>query len=98
MIAQDFARVRVLGAFSRGARGGTPRKKTAARGGTPPMEQIFTRSLPAGFSRVGPWQEFQSPIRGRGLRHATSVKTPSTVWASNRAKRTIGDTASGPKT
>ena len=27
MIAQDFARVRVLGAFSRGARGGTPRKK-----------------------------------------------------------------------
>ena len=35
MIAQDFARVRVLGAFSRGARGGTPRKKTAARGGTP---------------------------------------------------------------
>ena len=49
--------------------------------GTPPMEQIFTRSLPAGFSRVGPWQEFQSPIRGRGLRHATSVKTPSTVWA-----------------
>ena len=25
MIAQDFARVRVLGAFSRGARGGTPR-------------------------------------------------------------------------
>ena len=32
MIAQDFARVRVLGAFSRGARGGTPRKKTAARG------------------------------------------------------------------
>ena len=35
MIAQDFARVRVLGAFSRGARGGTPRKKIAARGGTP---------------------------------------------------------------
>ena len=34
MIAQDFARVRVLGAFSRGARGGTLRKKTAARGGT----------------------------------------------------------------
>ena len=27
MIAQDFARVRVLGAFSQGARGGTPRKK-----------------------------------------------------------------------
>ena len=27
MIAQDFARVRVLGAFSRGARGETPRKK-----------------------------------------------------------------------
>ena len=35
MIAQDFARVRVLGAFSRGARGGTPRKK----GGTPRKEQ-----------------------------------------------------------
>ena len=27
MVAQDFARVRVLGAFSRGARGETPRKK-----------------------------------------------------------------------
>ena len=27
MIAQDFARVRVRGAFSRGARGETPRKK-----------------------------------------------------------------------
>ena len=27
MIAQDFARVRVLGAFSRGARGGTPQQR-----------------------------------------------------------------------
>ena len=32
MIAQDFAPVRVLGAFSRGARGGTPRKKTEREG------------------------------------------------------------------
>ena len=33
MITQDFARVRVLGAFSRGARGGTPRcSDTCARG------------------------------------------------------------------
>ena len=32
MIALDFARVRVLGALSRGARGATPRKKTGARG------------------------------------------------------------------
>ena len=32
MITQDFARVRVLGAFSRGARGGTPRcSDTCAR-------------------------------------------------------------------
>ena len=31
MIAQDFARVRVLGAFSR--------MKTAARGGTPRMKE-----------------------------------------------------------
>ncbi len=34
MIAQDFSRVGVLGAFSRGARGGTPRKKQQ-RGGAP---------------------------------------------------------------
>ena len=32
MIAQDFARAGVLGAFSRGARGGTPRKKTQREG------------------------------------------------------------------
>ena len=32
MIAQDFARVSVLGAFSRGARGGTPRKKQQREG------------------------------------------------------------------
>ena len=32
MIAQDFFRVRVLGAFSRGARGGTHRKKEQREG------------------------------------------------------------------
>ena len=32
MIAQDFARVRGLGAFSRGARGGTPRKRKEREG------------------------------------------------------------------
>ena len=47
MIAQDFARVRVLGAFSRGARGGTPRKKTAARGGTPRQEDSSARGHPS---------------------------------------------------
>ena len=46
MIAQDFARVRVLGAFSRGARGGTPRKKTAARGGTPRKKTAARRGTP----------------------------------------------------
>ena len=48
MIAQDFSRVSVLGAFSRGARGGTPRKKTAARGGTqscPTLDEPEARSL-----------------------------------------------------
>ena len=33
MIAQDFARVRVLGAFSPGARGGGPRKRRQQREG-----------------------------------------------------------------
>ena len=35
MIAQDFSRVRVLGAFSRGARGGTPRKRRDGSIATP---------------------------------------------------------------
>ena len=36
--------------------------------------------------RAGPRREFQSPIRGRGLRRATSVQTPITV----RAKLAFG--------
>ena len=36
--------------------------------------------------RAGPRREFQSPMRGRGLRRATSVQTPSTV----RAKLAFG--------
>ena len=35
MIAQDFARVRVLGAFSRRARGGTPSQEIETEASTP---------------------------------------------------------------
>ena len=54
MIAQDFARVGVLGAVSRGARGGTPRKKRAlsrrARG-SPSQEESQEESLQPGSAR-----------------------------------------------
>ena len=39
MIAQDFSRVSVLGAFSRGARGGTPRKRNSSARGYPSQEK-----------------------------------------------------------
>ena len=46
MIAQDFARVSVLGAFSRGARGGTPRKKQQ-REGVPLARNSSARGQPS---------------------------------------------------
>ena len=82
MIAQDFARVRALGAFSRGARGGTPRKKTAARGGTPRKRRDGSIVMPYGVAtmrahagnkvphrrrfRLRPWPD--PTVRGRGQR------------------------------
>ena len=52
MIAQDFSRVSVPGAFSRGARGGTPRKKTAARGGTPRKKRDGSIAMPYGVATM----------------------------------------------
>ena len=52
MIAQDFARVRVLGAFSRGARGVPPRKKTAARGVPPRKRRDGSIATPYGVATM----------------------------------------------
>ena len=52
MIAQDFARVSLLGAFSRGARGGTPRKKTAARGDPPRKKRDGSIAAPYGVATM----------------------------------------------
>ena len=52
-----------------------------------PMEQQPSEvTLPQAI-RAGPRREFQSPIRGRGLRRATSVQTPIAVRAKLPAGR-----------
>ena len=58
------------------------------RPGSPaPMEQQPSEvTLPQAI-RAGPRREFQSPIRGRGLRRATSVQTPIAVRAKLPAGR-----------
>ena len=53
IIAQDFARARVLGAFSRGARGGTPRMKTASARGHPSQEKSGSIAMPYGVASTG---------------------------------------------
>ena len=54
MIAQDFARVRVLGAFSRGARGGLqhPSQEDRARGGTPRKKRDGSIATPYGVATM----------------------------------------------
>ena len=59
MIAQDFFRVRVLGAFSRGARGATPRKKTEREG--PPLASI---AMPYGVATMCAHAGIKCPTGG----------------------------------
>ena len=80
MIAQDFSRVSVLGAFSRGARGGTPRKKDSSARGHPSQEKrrkppsmvwrpraLTREKVPHGRRlRLRPWPD--PTVRGRGQR------------------------------
>ena len=68
MIAQDFFRVRVLGAFSRGARGGTPRKKEQ-REGEPLARKSSARGNPSQEKRRKHshclWWSEHVPARGK---------------------------------
>ena len=79
-LVHDSANARSLGLF-------LARPRAGAAGGNSHGTTTLGSYLPQA-TRAGPRREFQSPIRGRGLRRATSVQTPIAV----RAKLASGDT------